>query len=55
MIAGVVPGISRIVVEAFVDQLSQLGECLTQDEALVVRNVYLPQCFDDQRITLPAA
>ena len=55
MVPGIVPGFLRIVVEALVDQLTQLRECLTQDETFVMRDVYLPKCLDDQRITLPAA
>lgn len=53
MIPGIVPCFLRIVVEALVDQLTQLGKCLSEYEALVMRDVYLPQCFNDQRITLP--
>ena len=44
MVPGIVPGFLRIVVEALVDQLTQLRECLTQDETFVMRDVYLPKC-----------
>ena len=38
-----------------VDQVCQLWECLTQDQPTVMWDLYLPQCFCQCAVALPAA
>ena len=46
---------TRVVVQRLVNELGKLREGLSQDDRLVIRDIYLTQCLDDQRIGFPPA
>ncbi len=58
VVPGVVLGLGEhpgVVVQRLVDQLRQLGEGLSQDQPLVVRNLHLPQRLNHQGVALAAS
>ena len=45
----------RVVAQRLVDQLRELGKGLSQDQALIVRDIDLPQGLDHKRVAFAAA
>ena len=46
---------TRVVVQRLVNELGKLREGLSQDDRLVIRDIHLPQCLNDQRIGFSTA